>query len=113
MPPFVFIEAPKKRIFERILLWSRSQPFCYGFVVGGTENSEIEGTCVGAYPCYVLQVCIVGLQFFRIYIFEGDVLVVSESHVTVEGCLVMLHGAKLPILQQQGDEEVHELEQRL
>ena len=58
-------------IREGMLLWRQS--LCHGFVIGGTEDAEIEGT-------------------------------------GVEGCLIMQRSAVLPVLQQQDDKEVHELE---
>ena len=94
-------------ILERFLLIGIT--FLHGFVVGGTKNAKIEGTGVVAYLRHVLQVCLVGLHLFCIYLFERNVLVVTESHIAVESCLVVLHSAELPILQQQGDEDVHEL----
>ena len=44
-------------------------------------------------------------------IFEGYVLVIPESLVTVKGGLIVEHGTVLAVLCQQGDEEVHELEE--
>ena len=70
-------------ILEGILLSGIS--FLYDFVVGCPKDAKIERTGVGSYPCHVLQVCFVGLYLFGINLFEGDVLVISESYVTVEG----------------------------
>ena len=74
------------------------------------ENlQEIEGTGVAAYLRRMMQVCLIRSHLFCIYLTKGDVLVVSVSLEAVEGCLVMQRGAVLPVLDQQGDEEVHEL----
>ena len=94
-------------ILERILLCGIS--FLHGFVIGGTKDTEIERAGIGTYLCHVLQVCLIGLHLLCIYLFEGNVLAISKSHIAIESSLVMLHGTILSILQQQGDEEVHEL----
>ena len=93
---------------EGMLLWSK--PFYHCLVIGGTEDSEIEGTGVAAYLCRMVQVRFIRAHHFCIYLIQGNVLVVKVSLNTVERCLVMLHGAVLTVLHQQGDEEVHELE---
>ena len=95
-------------IREGMLLWRQS--LCHGFVIGGTEDAEIEGTGVSAYLRRMMQVCLIRAHHFSIYLTKGDVLVVPVSLKAAEGCLVMQRGAVLPVLQQQGDEEVHELE---
>ena len=91
-----------------MLLWSQS--LCHSFVIGGAEDAEIEGTGVAAYLRRMMQVCLIRSHFFCIYLTKGDVLVVSVSLKAVEGCLVMQLSTVLPVLDQQGDEEVHELE---
>ena len=95
-------------IREGMLLWRQS--LCHSFVVGGTEDAEIEGAGVFAYLRRMMQVRLIRAHHFCIYLFQGNILVVTVSLKAVEGCLVMQRGAVLPVLQQQGDEEVHELE---
>ena len=55
-------------------------------------------------------------NFFRHYflsrteVTQGNIPVVPVSLKAVEGCLIMQRSAVLPVLQQQDDKEVHELE---
>ena len=95
-------------IRERILLWRQS--LRYGFVVGSAENAEVEGTGVSTYLSRMMQVCLIRVHHFCIYLTQGDVLVVPVSFKAVEGCSVMQRGAVLPVFLQQGDKEVHKLE---
>lgn len=85
-------------ILERVLLWGDA--FLHGFVVCGTEYAKIERAGVAAYSRHVLQVCFVGTHLFCIYLFDGNVLVVSVAHKAVERGFVMLHGAVLAVLRQ-------------
>ena len=94
-------------IIKGMLLWSKS--LCHSFVVGSTENAEIEGTGVAAYLRCMMQVCLIGAHLFCIYLSQRDILVVPVSLKAVEGCSVMQRGAVLPVFQQQGNKEVHEL----
>ena len=91
-----------------MLLWRQS--LRHGFVVGSTEDAEVEGTGVSTYLRRMMQVCLIRVHHFCIYLTQGDVLVVPVSFKTVEGCSVMQRGAVLPVFLQQGDKEVHKLE---
>lgn len=93
---------------EGMLLWRQS--LCHGFVIGGTEDAEIEGTGVFAYLRRMMQICLIRAHHVCIYLTQGNIPVVPVSLKAVEGCLIMQRSAVLPVLQQQDDEEVHELE---
>ena len=95
-------------ILKGMLLWSKS--LCHSFVVGSTENAEIEGTGVAAYLRCMMQVCLIRADHFCIYLTQGNVLAITVSPKAVKRCLVMQHGAVLPVRLQQGDKEVHKLE---
>ena len=54
-------------IREAMLLWRQS--LCHSFVVGGTEDAEIEGAGVFAYLRRMMQVRLIRAHHFCIYLF--------------------------------------------
>ena len=86
-----------------------SKPILYGTVIDSTKYAHIEGTGVAAYSCHVLQVCFVRFYHIGIQLCKGSVLLMAESHETVEGGLVMEHRAMLTVGFQLCDDAGHEL----
>lgn len=81
-------------------------------VIDGSEDSHVEGTGVAAYVL-LLEVCLVGFHHRRIHLSEGQVLVLSESHKTVEGDTIVLPCLVLSVRVKLRDDAIHEVDERI
>ena len=95
---------------ERILL--SNEFLLYRSVIDGSEDSHIEGTGVAAYVL-LLEVCLVGFHHRCIHLAKRQVLVLSESHKTVEGGSIVLPCLVLSVLVKLGDDVSHEVDERI
>ena len=93
---------------EWVLL--RYQFLLYRSVIDGSEDSHIEGTGIAAYVL-LLKVCLVGFHQLCIYLAERQVLVLSESHKTVECGTIVLPCLVLSVLVKLGDDVCHEVDE--
>ena len=93
---------------EWVLL--RYQLLLYRSVIDGSEDSHVEGTGVAAYAL-LLKVCLIGFYHRCIHLAKRQVLVLSESHKTVEGGSIVLPCLVLSVLVKLGDDVSHEVDE--
>ena len=84
----------------------RYQFLLYRSVIDGSEDSHIEGTGIAAYVL-LLEICLIGFYHRCIHLAERQVLVLSESHKTVESGTIVLPCLVLSVLVKLGNDVCH------
>ena len=88
----------------------RYQFLLYRSVIDGSEDSHIEGTGIAAYVL-LLEICLIGFHHRCIHLAERQVLVLSESHKTVESGTIVLPCLVLSVLVKLGNDVCHEVDE--